>query len=246
MNRQTTAAAITLLAVALRALPAAATPTIDEILKKYDALMGPRHMDGVSSMMAHRDDDTERTYKMRYLKDGDDNFRLWFKEPASVRGQEILRRGDNNWIYMPNLKRSLRLASRDSFQGGDFNNADVLRVDYETDYSGKLDADSEGVPDSYLLELNAKTKDAAYDHVKLWVAKDSYIPIKGEFYSASGKMLRSAEYLDVKDFGGVKRPSRIVMKNRLNEKRFSVMTFESIDATVQPSAQRFTLDDLGH
>ena len=59
-------------------------------------------------------------------------------------------------------------------------------------------------------------------------------------------MLRSAEYLDVKDFGGVKRPAKILMKNMLNVKRFSTMTFEAIDVSVKPSVQRFTLDDLGH
>ena len=77
-------------------------------------------------------------------------------------------------------------------------------------------------------------------------ATESYIPIKGEFYSASGKMLRSAEYLDVKDFGGIKRPSRIVMKNRLDVKKLQHDDLRVNRRQVQPSAQRFTLDDLGH
>ena len=50
----------------------------------------------------------------------------------------MLRNGDNLWVYIPNLKRATRVALRDSFQGGDFNNADVLRVNYEADYTGKL------------------------------------------------------------------------------------------------------------
>jgi outer membrane lipoprotein-sorting protein len=246
LGARAVAASLPYFALLLLASNAQAEPTVSEILRKYDEVMGPQNMDGVSSMTAHRDDDTERTYKMRFLKSGTETFRLWFKDPAAVRGQEILRRGDNNWVYLPNLKRAMRLASRDSFQGGDFNNADVLRVDYENDYTGTLTADSGGVPDSYVLDLKAKSKDAAYDRIKLWVHKADYLPIKGEYYSASGKMLRAAEFSEVKDFGGIRRPARIVMKNMLDVKRFSIMSFETIDVSVSPSEQRFTLDDLGH
>jgi outer membrane lipoprotein-sorting protein len=230
----------------LSATARAAEPTAAELMRQYDSIMGPTNMEGVTQMTAHRDDDTERTYKMRMLKSGDDKFRLWFQEPAAVRGQEILRQGDNNWIYMPNLKRAIRMASRDNFQGGDFNNADVLRVNYEADYEGSLNPNTEGVADAYLLELKAKTKEASYDKVKLWLRKSDSLPIKGEFYTASGKMLRSAEYLDVKDFGGNRRPSRIVMKNMLNQKRYSTMIFDSVDIKAKPSPQKFVLDDLGH
>jgi outer membrane lipoprotein-sorting protein len=183
---------------------------------------------------------------MKYLKSGKEKFRLWFQEPAAVRGQELLRQGENNWLYMPALKRSVRLASRDNFQGGDFNNADVLRVNYEADYAPQLLADTEGVADSYLVELKAKSKDAAYDRIKLWVRKADQLPIKAEFYTESGKMLRMAEFSDVKDFGnGLKRPSKIVMKNMLAQKRYSVMVMESVNTKVAPSSSKFVLDDLG-
>ena len=72
------------------------------------------------------------------LKRDADKFRVWFSEPASVKGQEILRLGDNSWVYLPNLKRATRIANRDSFQGGDFNNADVLRVNYTVDYDAVI------------------------------------------------------------------------------------------------------------
>ena len=67
----------------------------------------------------------------------------------------MLRNGDNMWLYMPNLKRAVRVASRDSFMGGDFNNADVLRVNYTADYTATLAEESK---DAYVLELKAKGK----------------------------------------------------------------------------------------
>src|SRR5215510_9546252 len=108
-----------------------AEPTAAQILAKYDEIMSPRTFDGLMVMIAHRQDGTTRGYKMRVLKSEDDKIRLWFFEPASAKGQEMLRVEENMWVYMPNLKRALRIASRESFQGGDFNNGDVLRVNYE-------------------------------------------------------------------------------------------------------------------
>jgi outer membrane lipoprotein-sorting protein len=225
-------------------LATATTPTADDLLKKYDAIMGPENFESISEMTAHRDDDTTRTYKMRILKSGTEKFRLWFQEPAAVRGQEMLRQGENLWVYLPNLKKPTRLASRESFQGGDFNNADVLRVHYQTDYAAEV-LPTSAVPDAWELQLKAKTTDAAYDRIKLWLRRSDFMPVKGEYYSASGKMLRMAEFTDVKSYGGFKRPSKIVMKNMLATKRFSTMTVETLNVKVAPPSARFVLDDLG-
>ncbi len=222
----------------------AAAPSAEELLLRYDAIMGPPNFEATLSMVAHRDDGSTRTYQMRMLKAGEEKARMWFKEPAAARGQEILRQGDNTWLYLPNLKRSVRMASRDSFQGGDFNNADVLRTQYARDYSAQVVEDP-STPDAWLLELKAKTEDASYDRIKLWVARADAMPLKGEYYTASGKLLRAAEFTDVKSFHGLRRPSRVVMRNMVATRRYSELVFEAFDTRVQPAAGRFVLDDLG-
>jgi len=224
-------------------LARAGEPTAGELLKRYDTTMSPRTFDALVVMVAHRQDDTVRTYKFRVMKGQGDKTRIWFFEPASAKGQEMLRVDENMWVYMPNLKRAVRIASRDSFQGGDFNNADALRVNYVADYEPKH-ADS-GDPALWLLDLTAKSKDAAYDRVKLWVRKADSQPAKAEYYAASGKMLRSMQFADVKDFRGLKRPSHLVMKNELVQKRWSEMTWLDMKLDLDVPAQKFVLDDLG-
>lgn len=221
-----------------------ADPTAQDLLARYDAVMGPENFSATIEMTAHRDDGTTRTYKMSVLKKGADKFRATFAEPAAVRGQEMLRQGDNLWVYMPNLKRAVRLANRDSFQGGDFNNADVLRVNYQADYSAKLLADS-GRADAWELELHAKSKDAAYDMIKLWLRKSDSLPLKGEYYTASGKMLRAAEFTEFKSYNGLTRPGKISMKNMLATSRYSTMAWNAMDTAVNPPSGKFVLDDLG-
>ncbi len=230
-----------LVGAALLAAPAYADPSALDLMRSYDRIMGPENFDAVTRMVAHRDDGTVRSYKMAVLKKGDDKFRIAFQEPAAVVGQELLRQGDNLWVYMPNLKRAVRLANRDSFQGGDFNNADVLRVKYEADYTGTVSADG----DAWVLELKAKTTAASYDKIKLWLRKADTMPTKGEYYTASGKMLRKAEFSDLKDFDGLKRPAKIVMRNMLATQRWSEMAWDKLNTKVNPPATKFVLDDLG-
>ena len=241
--RAFTFAALAALSTTVTSARAEAPVTPEALLHEDDAMMSPRTVDALITMISHRQDDTTRSYKFRALKLGDDKIRLWFYEPASAKGQEMLRVGDNMWVYMPNLKRALRIASRESFQGGDFNNSDALRVNYVADYTPSL-TDS-GDPALFLLDLAAKTKDAGYDHIKLYIRKADHTPARAEYYAQSGKMLRSAAFAEVKDFHGLKRPSHIQMKNELATKRFSEMNTLDMKLNLEVPAQKFVLDDLG-
>ena len=218
-------------------------PVAEDLVRRYDEVMSPKTFEAVMEMVAHRQDGSTRSYKFRALKSGLQKSRVWFVEPASAKGQEMLKVGDNMWVYMPNLKRALRIASRESFQGGDFNNGDILRVNYVADYSAKLIPSAE---DSlYALELTAKSSEASYDRIKLWMRKDKRVPVKAEYYAASGKLLRSATFEGLKTFRSLERPSLIVMRNELATKRFSEMTMIDMKINVEAPAQKFVFDDLG-
>lgn len=239
-----------LTALALFAVPALASaaekaePTAAEILKRYDEIMGPKNFQAISSMTAHREDGSERTYEMRFLRGENDRFRIWFDEPGAVKGQEMLRSGDNIWLYLPSLKRATRVANRADFQGGDFNNADVLRVNYEQDYDATLLPST--TPETYLVSLKAKNANTAYDAIKLWVRKKDLLPVRGEYYATSGDLLRSADFLQYTQFEpGYVRPARVVMHNELVKARFSELVTRRMRGHVQVPEQRFTLTDLG-
>ncbi|MHB8878719.1 MAG: outer membrane lipoprotein-sorting protein, partial [Myxococcaceae bacterium] len=178
------------------------------------------------------------------LKSENDKFRIWFNEPAAVKGQEMLRSGENLWVYLPNLKRATRVANRDSFQGGDFNNADVLRVNYAADYTGKVSPSE--VPDTWLVELKAKNPNTSYDAIKLWVRKPDFMPVKGQYFGTSGQMIRSAEFSDVRELDkGYTRPAKVVMRNELVKARYSTLEMRSMKLNVEAPPQRFTQTDLG-
>lgn len=221
----------------------AGEPTAIELVKRYDEVMSPTTFDALMTMVAHRQDGSTRSYKFRGLKSGYDKTRAWFFEPAAAKGQEMLRVGDNMWVYMPNLKRSIRIAARESFQGGDFNNGDIMRVNYVADYNSKLGASDDAT--AWLLELTAKTKEATYDRIKLWMSKDRRLPVRAEYYAASGKLLRSAKFDAIKTIRGLERPMHITMRNELATQRYSEITVLDMKTDVEVPAQKFVLDDLG-
>jgi outer membrane lipoprotein-sorting protein len=234
-----------LLALMVMASPVlAGEPTAEEILKKYDSMMGPQSFESDSQMTSTREDGSTRTYVMHMLKKDADKFRVFFNNPASVKGQEILRIGDNAWVYLPNLKRATRIANRESFQGGDFNNADVLRVNYVLDYSGTMVASD--VPDTWCVQLKAKNPETAYDAITLYVHKGDLMPVRGKYYGTSGKLIRSAEFKEVKELQkGFLRPTKIIMHNEIVPARSSEMLMTSMKLDVEVPAQRFTQTDLG-
>ncbi|MBM3383267.1 MAG: outer membrane lipoprotein-sorting protein [Betaproteobacteria bacterium] len=222
----------------------AAEITAESLLEKYDSVMGPESFDSTARMTATREDGTKRVYEMRFVKKGTEKFRIWFKGPAAVSGQEVLRVGENSWVYLPNLKRATRIANRDSFQGGDFNNADVLRVNYKADYNAALAASEK--PDLWLIELKAKNSSTSYDAIKLWMRKSDSMPVRGEYYGTSGKILRSAEFSEYKEFSkGYRRPAKVLMKNELIKERSTELLTQSMKVEVSFPDQRFTLPDLG-
>ena len=234
----------TLLLSLVSSLAFAAEPTAADVLAKYDSIMGPATFESLAEMTATREDGTSRTYGMKFLKRDADKFRVWFSEPASVKGQEILRLGDNSWVYLPNLKRATRIANRDSFQGGDFNNADVLRVNYTVDYDAIIVASA--APENLTVELKAKSTETAYDKIRLIVRKSDLQPLKGEYFGTSGQMIRSATFSEHKEFEkGFVRPGRIVMQNEVVKARKSEMVTKSFKLNVDAPPQRFMQADLG-
>jgi outer membrane lipoprotein-sorting protein len=231
--------------LALLAAPAlAADPTADDIIAKYDSLMGPQAYEAQSLMTSTREDGSTRVYEMRMLKRDLDKFRVFFTGPASVKGQEILRLGDNAWVYLPNLKRATRIANRESFQGGDFNNADVLRVNYAADYTGTL-APSD-LPDTWCVQLKARHQETAYDAITLYVRKADLLPVKGKYFGTSGKLIRSADFDEVRELQkGFVRPARVVMHNELVPARKSELLIQTMRLDVEVPPQRFQQTDLG-
>jgi hypothetical protein len=134
----------------------------------------------------------------------------------------------------------LRITSLQSVVGGVFNNADILALEYSVEYHvDQVEEDG----NRYILSLKARTPAVAYDRLKMWVDKATVLPVTIEAYAASGLLIKTLHYKDIKDFGGIKRPSVLETDSPLYKGYTSVMLYAKIKARVFPD-EVFTLDYL--
>ncbi|MGC4116426.1 MAG: outer membrane lipoprotein-sorting protein [Myxococcales bacterium] len=203
--------------------PAPVEPSAAEILLKVDQVLAPAEFEAKLTFVTHKPKG-DSTFAMSYLKKGD-KFRTRFLAPPDDAGSEVLRIVDDFWNYLPNLKRALKISSKQEFHGGDFANSDVLGVEMARDYDPSF---GEGAPaDQWVLELKAKNDTVTYARIRVFVRKQDAQPVLMEYFSGSGKQVRRMELAELKTYGTFVRPSRYVMRNLLEPKRYSELVFDS-------------------
>jgi hypothetical protein len=79
--------------------------------------------------------------------------------------------------------------------------------------------------------------------VLYWVRKSNFHPHKAEFYSVSGRLLKTARYEEFKTLGGRVRPTRLVLRDALREGEESVMDYSAMKPRDLP-ARMFSKDYL--
>jgi hypothetical protein len=158
--------------------------------------------------------------------DGDKSLMV-FLTPADVKGtkmltHEKLNRDDDQWLYLPALKRVKRIASKNksgSFMGSEFSYEDIANSNYKeyrynddlitTTYSGKACYKGSRVP---------KDKNSGYTKQVTWVDKKNFLVQKVEYYDRKSELLKSAIFTDYTNHNGVWVMGKIHMKNHQNSK----------------------------
>ena len=210
----------------LAALPAAYALDGAQILQKVDRNLEPETYESYRQLTDVQPDGSKKVSVLYTMKKGRDKVVALFLSPASDKGRVTLRLGDNLWLYIPDVGRAIRITSLQSVTGSVFNNADILRIDYTAEYN--VDAAQEQ-KDVYLLSLKAKTGEVAYDRLKMWVDKQALLPITIEAYAASGLLLKTLHFKDIKDFGGgIKRPATLETDSPLYKGYKSVMQWSGL------------------
>jgi outer membrane lipoprotein-sorting protein len=163
--------------------------------------------------------------KYRVLSKGNENTVVMILEPASERGQILLMKGRELWVFMPNVSQPIRLGLAQRLTG-EVSNGDLARANFVGDYNPRLlreeKVDGE---EHHVLELSAVDRGVTYHRVLLWVNKANYRPRKAEFYSLSNRLMKTCSYESYRDMVGQRRPSRLVMEDALKPGEKSVLEY---------------------
>lgn len=160
-------------------------------------------------------------------------------EPARFRGGKLLQVGRNMWITKTGLSKPVPVSPRQRMTG-QAANGDIAATNYVVDYTPTLEGTERiGDEDCYVLDLRAKHKRATYDRVRYWVATARGTAVKAEFYSLSGKLLKTAsfEYNNEIHAQGQRIPfvSRMVIRDALTDSE-TELRYEAVAARPVPAS----------
>ena len=187
-------------------------PKAREIMEKVDARDDGDNQVSDLEMILIDKNGKKRVRKLRsFSKDkGEDSLRLmFFLSPAEVKDTSFLTydydqtdRDDDQWFYLPDLKKTKRIASSDksnSFMGSDFSYADMTKRDLNN-YDYTLIKESKiGEVDVWMIKSIPRTKEIVdeYGYTKtiVFVRKDNFVVIRAANWLKGSKKIK---YMDVK------------------------------------------------
>ena len=220
----------------------AAAPTAEEILRRADRAVLGETAAYTLSMTVVRPGKPARVVEMKGWKKGDALGLVRYTAPPKERGTAYLRSGANTWLYLPSGEQVVRVGAKQNFGGGDFSNADIFRLSLINDYVPTLVGEEPwlGHP-CYKLELKAKDRTIAYDRVVYWVRSDgTFFPVRAEYYTISGKQLKSLTLTEVARLGGRMRPTWLTMESALETGAKTLLRFLAIDDAAKLDDRMFT------
>ncbi len=177
----------------------------------------------------------------RIMSKGNENTIIQTLEPAVERGQNMLMRGRELWVYMPSVSQPVRLSLSQRLTG-QVANGDLARANFSGDYEAKfLRIEPIDGQDHYVLELTAAARGVTYPKVLYWVRVADHHPHKAEFYAVSGRLLKTCIFEEFQDLGGETRPTRLVMTDAIKKGDRSVLRYSALEKRELPN-RMFTKD----
>lgn len=211
-----------------------ATPTGDDalarsVVDKADKVRFPAEGFQVDIVISSARPDKELDMrKYRVLSKGNENTVVMVTEPASERGQIILMKGRDLWIFMPEVSQPVRISLAQRLTG-QVANGDLARANFAGDYNPKIVGTEKIGSDSYhVLELVAVDRSVTYQRVMYWVNEKSGWPLKAEFYSLSNRLMKKCSYENFQTLAGRVRPTRLVMEDALRAGEKSVLEYSEM------------------
>lgn len=183
----------------------------------------------------------ERDY--RVLSKGNDRTIVMVTAPADERGQILLMREHDLWVFLPNVSQPVRLSLAQRLTG-QVANGDLARANFAGDYNPRLlRIDTIDGVEYDVLELTAVDNSVTYRRVLYWVRESNDAPYKAEFYSVSNRLLKTCIYENFEKMAGRLRPTRLVMTDALRAGEQSVLDYRGMKLRELPD-KVFTKDYL--
>ena len=170
-----------------------------------------------------------RTMNMKVLEGKtEDKSLMEFLTPADVRGTKFLNyehvdRDDDQWLYLPALKRVKRIASKNksgSFMGSEFSYEDLSASNVEkyTYTQGEAEVVTLDGKKVYKSISQPRSKYSGYTKLISYIDTKTFLVQKIEYFDRKKKLYKVAHFNKYNKFGNVYRSAKITMQNIQNAK----------------------------
>ncbi|MEJ2553415.1 MAG: outer membrane lipoprotein-sorting protein [Gammaproteobacteria bacterium] len=223
---------------------AGSNKSAEDILRQADAIRFPQMSFETNVTITTRTSGGNgEIFKYRVLSRGNDKTLVITTAPATDRGQILLMSGRDLWVYMPTISQPIRLPLARRLTG-QVANGDLARANFTGDYNPKiLRTEAIGGQTYYVLELMAVDRSVTYHRVVYWVNRDNSRPYKAQFYTLSGRLMKTCLYQNFKSMAGKSRPTRLVMTDALHKGEQSILEYSHLRLRNLPD-KYFTKDYL--
>ncbi|MEN8120256.1 MAG: outer membrane lipoprotein-sorting protein [Bacteroidota bacterium] len=147
---------------------------------------------------------------------------MFFQSPADVKNTSFMNwsydnnKSDDQWIYLPALKKTKRLSSdskSDYFMGSDFTYDDLGDRKLDADKHKLLREETVDGFKCYVVESVSKDEDYMYSKTITWINKSNFVGVKKEFYDEDADLLKVLIIKSAKKISGFWIITHSEMKN---------------------------------
>ena len=214
------------------------------ILKKMDqtALAVKDKSSTIEMILVNLKSNKEKIKKGIILQKGRDRKLFRYTYPKSDDGIATLSLPNGEiYVYLPMFKKPKKITNlADSgLNNSDFSTDDMVVQLYAEDYNAKI-LETNG--SAYVLDLNSKSNDEAYNHLVIHVNKQYYYPEKIEYFDKKGN-LEKVSTSSYKKIAGCWVTNEVTMEN-VKKKHKTTIVMTEIKINLGLSDDEFTLEKL--
>ncbi|MFI8416333.1 outer membrane lipoprotein-sorting protein [Serratia sp. NPDC078593] len=159
---------------------------------------------------------------------GDARALVRFVSPARDKGKALLSDLDKMWYYAPDLRRPIPI-SRQQRLMGQVSNGDVVAADFDYSYISTLVGEEACEQKTcYKLTLKRRWPYVTYPAIDYWVEKDTGNPVRVDFLSTEGVLIKRSYYRDYQMVLGQMRPATIVVEDALRKDNYTTMHYSNL------------------
>ncbi len=214
--------------------------TNDEILQKIDEYhLIASDFEMTIRVESFKNNHFDNTTLMKcYVNDGK-IASLNFLEPENMKGRKIVVKDNDMWLIIPKVKNPIHITPSQRLVGG-ISFSDIAGVKFAENYIAKINGEevitglnAEGNKtdisnNCLVMELSTNDTRSNYHKIIMWADKQSFLPVKADFFALSGKKMMTVYYTSPKVWEGRLILTKMYLFDQINTSKYCTVEYSEI------------------